>query len=287
MSTATESTVRERVAAVGYDFYVQQKDTIFWCPLCGDGGGISRSSEDRYGFGATTMQCRSCGFLYLSNRLTREGYADLYAHWYRPLVNAFSGFETTIEQLQEHQVLYAQAMANACSSLAAKPYRRTALDIGGSTGVFADELRKRWGYRVAVLDPAPDELAKATDREFEVIPGLVEDFDTDRQFDLISMIQTVDHLLDPVAALNKVHKWLSPHGVFLIDFVDYTVIANAFGIEQAIKIDHPLYFTAKTAELLLALTGFEPVIAGRTQDRRHMVYVCHKVPPLSYAEVAK
>jgi len=275
------------VAAVGYDFDAQPKEHVCACPLCGHERALTVSKLDRYGFKVSTDNCMQCGFVYLFNRLTREGYADLYAHWYRPLVNAFSGYETTLDQLQEHQVLYAQGMADACASLAAKPYRKTALDIGGSTGVFADELRKRWGYRVAVLDPAPDELAKATDREFEVIPGLVEDFDTDRQFDLISMIQTVDHLLDPVAALNKVHKWLSPHGIFLIDFVDYTVTANAFGLETAIKIDHPLYFTAKTAELLLALTGFEPLIAGRTQDARHIIYVCHKVPPLSYAEVAK
>ena len=273
--------------AVGFDYEAQPQEPVHTCPVCDNRSCLLIDSRDRYGLDIYPALCNQCGFVYLRRRMTPSGYAEFYERWYRPLVSAFSGREVTPEVVDATGIQFARGVADAAASHLAPPYRRTLLDIGGSTGAFAGELSKRWGYKATVLDPAPSELLLADNRGLEVIAGMAEDLQTDRTWDVVSMIQTVDHLLEPAKVFRNVRKWLSPHGVFVVDFVDYTVFARSHGIQKSLKVDHPLYFTNDTARCLLARTGFEVLFAGRSEDQRHLLYVCRPVPALAVLTSAK
>ncbi len=60
--------------------------------------------------------------------------------------------------------------------------------------------------------------------------------------------------------------------------MDFRTNYKNWGLQHSIKTDHPLYFTAYTAETLLARTGFEPIHSGRSSDHRHLIYVCRPMP---------
>ncbi len=280
MTTATlnKPSIAEQV---GFDYASQPQEPVHTCPVCDHRGCLLIDSRDRYGLDIYPALCNQCGFVYLRRRMTRLGYAEFYERWYRPLVSAFSGHQISPEVVDAQGIQYAKGIADAAAGYLEQPYRRTVLDIGGSTGSFAQQLISRWGYKATVLDPAPDELALSCDRGFEVISGMAEDLDTKRTWDVVSMIQTVDHLMEPTRVFQNVRKWLSPHGVFVVDFVDYTVFANAHGIRASLKVDHPLYFTNDTARCLLSRTGFEVLFAGCSEDRRHLLYVCRPVPAVA------
>lgn len=273
----------ERVAQVGYTYKAHELVTT--CPLCGGVELRSLHNRDRMGFAAESTFCDTCSFVFLSPRMTAERYADFYQHWYRKLVSAHNGSDMSAETLDATHAQYAAAMAEFIAPFAAHPSRKTALDIGGSTGIFAQELASRWGYRCTVLDPSPDELAIAHRKGFETVEGLVENFDDHRKFDVVSMLQTVDHLLDLPGTLQKCHGLLSAHGIFVIDFVDWQYQYQRYGVQQAIKIDHPLYFSPPTAVCALKRHGFEPLLSARME--RHLMFACRPVPPIPNAMPAE
>jgi len=273
----------ERVAQVGYTY--KAHELVANCPLCGGSELRSLHNRDRMGFAAESTFCDTCSFVFLSPRMTAERYSDFYQHWYRKLVSAHNGCEQTAATLDATHAKYAAMMADFIAPLACHPTRKNALDIGGSTGIFAQELASRWGYRCTVLDPSPDELAIAHRKGFETVEGLVEDFDDARKFDVVSMLQTVDHLLDLPGTLQKCQRLLSAHGLFVIDFVDWQYQYQRYGVQQAIKIDHPLYFSPATAFCALKRHGFEPLLSARMD--RHLMFACRPVPPIPGAMPAE
>lgn len=276
MSTITiDDAHAERIAALGYQY--KAHELVLRCPLCEGTELRDLHNRDRCGYHATSTLCERCAFVFLSPRMTREKYADFYQNWYRKIVSAHSGREVTAATLDDSHSAYARAIAEFIAPYAAHPTRKTALDIGGSTGIFASELASRWGYRCTVLDPSPDELEIAARKGFETVEGFAETFDDPRRFDLVAMLQTVDHLLDLSTTLDKCHSLLSSHGLFVIDFVDWQYQYRRYGVQQAIKIDHPLYFSPSTASCALSRHGFEPLFSTRSD--RHLIYCCRPVPP--------
>jgi hypothetical protein len=80
---------------------------------------------------------------------------------------------------------------------------------------------------------------------------------------------------------------VAPHGLLLIDFIDFRVFARKCGLNHAIKIDHPNYFTPETALLLLYMTGFEPIHTTISEDTRHIAFLCRPVPMLPDARISE
>jgi cyclopropane fatty-acyl-phospholipid synthase-like methyltransferase len=155
------------------------------------------------------------------------------------------------------------------------------LDIGGSTGVVAHYLSQEYDLSADVLDPSPEELAEAERRGLETIVGLLEDYDPGgRRFDMVLLCQTVDHLLDVRQALTKVCQLLDERGLFFIDIVDFrAAYLRNWRVEQAIKIDHPYYFTEATIEAYLGRAGFDVLAKNYADDHLHIGYVARKGSP--------
>jgi SAM-dependent methyltransferase len=249
---ARSATVGPDFAAI-FDYEAQPKEYVAGCNLCGMGpvnGGINR--RDRYGYAVGFVACQ-CGLVYLYPRMTPEAYARFYRDGtYRKLVSAFHGREINAQTIQPEQLVYAAELAEFIGPYVGQA--KTLLDVGGSTGVVAGDLAGRFELKATVLDPAPDELAQATG--LETIQASVEDWEPNgRTWDVITLCQTVDHLLDIAGTLRKLKAALAPGGVFFVDALDY-----ARG--QVVKIDHPHNFTLGTLLHALQRAGFGLVAFG-------------------------
>ena len=140
----------------------------------------------------------------------------------------------------------------------------TLLDIGGSTGAVALEFVNTFGYQAIVLDPAPDELQVATTKGLEVIQGFLETYDPGtRQFDLVLMCQTIDHLLSLRDSLTRIRELiLKPTGYFFCDIVDFDEWCYLTGcVETALHLDHCYYLTQETAFWMFSSLGYEVIQA--------------------------
>ena len=267
---------RERIAAVSFDPEAIAKQPVEACNLCGESEFETVAEEDRYGFPLTADRCARCGLVFLNPMPTAEAYADFYRHVYRPLVSAYHGRTIDAETVERDQVEYAEELVAALEPFLADGPRSTLLDVGGSTGLVAEAVARRFGLAATVLDPAPDEAERAAARGLETVVGTIEAYDPgERRFDVVLLCQTIDHLLDVAGSLAKLRHLIAEDGLLFVDIVDFRVPWRRTGnVADAIKVDHPYSLTPATAEAFLARAGFRPLHVERAADGLHVSYVC-------------
>jgi SAM-dependent methyltransferase len=273
---------RTRIGALAFDYASQPVARVTICNLCGGSTFITLTHRDRYHYPAQAAGCRRCGLVFLNPVMTAEGYGRFYAHTYRPLVSAFHGRLIDAMTIQDEQRQYAADRVAFVEPFLVGSRSGTLLDIGGSTGVVAHAFAERFGLRATVIDPSPLEAAQAQRLGVETITGLVESTDLGgRQFDLVIVCQTVDHLLDVGGTLRRVRSLLRPAGRLFIDIVDLRAgYLRNWSIEDTIKIDHPYYLTDETMSAYLAQCGFEILAVDYAADHLHIGYVCQPGAPM-------
>jgi SAM-dependent methyltransferase len=267
---------KNRIDRLGYDYAAQPKGLLTGCNLCGDARLVHLTHRDRYGYPARASACSQCGLAFLNPVMTREAYAEFYARTYRPLVSAFHNRIIDAQTIQAEQKEYAQRLAALLKPWLATRRSHTLLDIGGSTGVVALELARQFALQTAVLDPAAAELEWAARAGVEAIAGFLEEYDADgRQFDVTILCQTIDHLTDASGSLGKIRRLVRPGGLFFVDIVDFrAAYLRNRSVEEAVKIDHPYYFTEDTVEILLSRAGFHVLEKDYSPDHLHVGYIC-------------
>lgn len=276
---------RERIAALGFDYGAQDRARVAACNLCGSTRFTVLTHRDRYGYPATAAACDRCGLVFLDPVMTAGAYARFYAGTYRPLVSAYHGRLIDARTIQGEQRDYAADRGDLLAPYIDRRRHRTLLDIGGSTGIVAHALAERFGLDATVIDPAPLEAAEAQGLGLETIEGLIEEIDLgDRRFDTVVICQTIDHLLDVAGTLRRVRQLLADDGVFFVDIVDFrAAYLRNWSVEEAVKIDHPYYFTQSTVEAYLQRSGFDIVRRDYAADHLHVSYVARPAAPVPEA----
>lgn len=267
---------QRRIAALGYDYGARPKRPVEVCNLCGGARRIVLTHRDRYGFPAQASGCCRCGLVFLDPVMTAEAYKSFYVDTYRPLVSAYHGRVIDATTIQAEQRDYAVERGDLIEPFVRGRGLGRLLDIGGSTGVVAHAFCARFGLAGTVIDPAPLEIAEAGRLGLRTITGLVEEFDPGgERFDVVTMCQTVDHLLDISGSLRAVRRLIVPEGIFFVDIVDFrAAYLRNWSVEEAVKIDHPYYLTEATIEAYLSRAGFDVLRADCAADHLHVSYVC-------------
>jgi 2-polyprenyl-3-methyl-5-hydroxy-6-metoxy-1,4-benzoquinol methylase len=274
MTAVTER--RSRIEALAFDYQSQEKESVGSCNLCGGRDFVALTHRDRYGFPAGADGCLACGLVFLNPAMTARAYRAFYGEVYRPLVSAYHGRLINARTIQTEQREYAVERGDLLAPWLTGGALSTLLDVGGSTGVVAHTLATRFELQAAVLDPSPLEVEQARQLGLETIEGFIEDFDPQgRRFDVVTICQTVDHLLDVSGSLRRVRDLLPAHGVLFVDVVDFRAgYLRNWSVEEAIKIDHPHYLTDSSMSALLKRAGFHVLRKDYAADHLHISYVC-------------
>jgi SAM-dependent methyltransferase len=275
MATDALGTRAKRIAALGFEYAERPKTSIGHCNLCRGSAFNVLTHRDRYGYAVSAVGCSRCGLVFLDPVMTQEAYARFYVETYRPLVSAYHGRVIDAGSIQQEQRGYAVERGDLLAPYLTSRGYRTMLDIGGSTGVVAHALARRFDLSATVVDPAPLETAQANALGLETIEGLVEAVDLgDRRFDVVLLCQTVDHLLDIAGTLGRVRELLAPAGLLFVDIVDFrAAYLRNWSIEEAVKVDHPYYLTEPTMVAYLRQAGFDVVRTDFAADHLHVSYV--------------
>jgi SAM-dependent methyltransferase len=272
-----DRTILDRILALGFDYAQQPMNTVN-CNLCESSDLTVIAGMDRYGQSVRVVQCDHCGLVFHNPRMTKEAYAEFYAKWYRLLVKEHSGRDVSTETLAAEAKGYGYGLCPNLEPVLRGRFGQSLLDIGGSTGVVAHILADAYGLTATVLDPSREELKHAKSLGLRTIHALFEDWQPEGHYDVITLFQTIDHLLDIKGALAKVRSLLNPGGVFIFDICEWEATKRWAGcLEQAIKIDHPYYLTNATTEKYLESAGLRAVGRGEACDGRKLFYVCEAV----------
>lgn len=263
-----------------FDYASQPKERVTSCNLCGQSVFVTVAHRDRYGFPVTVDACRACGLVFLNPRMTREGYSKFYDGPYRELVSAYHGREINAQTIQPEQRRYAHALGDWLAPHLPCDRMGKLLDVGGSTGIVARHLSRRFAYDGAVVDPAASELTLAAGTfpkqgALLVFNDFAEDFQpSPGDCDLITICQTIDHCLDISAVLKMARKAIADDGLLYVDIVDLKAVLKRDGLSRAFKLDHPYYLTEETMTRYLNGWGFRIEAMSYSPDGAHVGFLC-------------
>lgn len=97
------------------------------------------------------------------------------------------------------------------------------LDVGGGEGwqlTLIREIDERVTLtQVVDIDTNAAELAQKNGHQY--FCGRIEDFDTDHKFDLVLLLNLIEHVENPYEVLKKIYNFLSPQGLILVKTPNY------------------------------------------------------------------
>lgn len=154
------------------------------------------------------------------------------------------------------------------------------LDIGCAYGYFV-ELALAAGYDAYGIDPSSHAAGRAklrfNARVWEGTIGSVKFF-PDTHFDVITMLDVVEHLADPRADLRRATRLLADDGRILIATGDTeSMAAKLLGRRWTFYIppQHLFFFNRKNFTTLLLESGLEPVRWFRVGKWLSLQYIFH------------
>jgi hypothetical protein len=75
-----------------------------------------------------------------------------------------------------------------------------------------------------VVDPDESSIAVARSRGLEGFAGTIEEFDTERRFDLVLMLNLIEHVADPLGILVKAAELVEPGGLIWIQTPNFRAL---------------------------------------------------------------
>lgn len=172
------------------------------CPACG-GSEVSGRFSNPVGFSFNV--CRQDGTVYMNPVPSAETLARLYndqsysTHWLDSAVmDAVDPADYT----------------RASRAIAPAP-GQTWLDVGCATGGLLKLARDRFACFGVELNA--DTAAMGRKNGFDVTTGTLADVEGSERFDVISMLQVIEHLPDATQSLADVRRLLKPDGVFYLN----------------------------------------------------------------------
>ncbi|MCA1706729.1 MAG: class I SAM-dependent methyltransferase [Actinobacteria bacterium] len=158
------------------------------------------------------VRCRTCGLVRTDPRPTADTISNYYPDEYGPyvgtIVDSRSRDEPPAGGVKRRLRRLFDLRTQSIPSL--RPGRM--LELGCASGSFLYEMAGR-GWTVEGIEPSTNAAARATALGFKVQNASLENaLPPDEHFDLVVGWMVLEHLHEPVAALEKVRAWTSPSG---------------------------------------------------------------------------
>lgn len=99
------------------------------------------------------------------------------------------------------------------------------LDVGGGTGEVSSAFVRKGGAAGAlVVDPDEASIAAARARGLEGFAGTIEQFETAERYDLVLMLNLIEHVADPVGIMRKARELVSPQGLIWLQTPNFRAL---------------------------------------------------------------
>ena len=215
------------------------------------------------------LECASCELLYASPVPTFESLTDAYRQ-----ADYASG-----EEARYAAATYAKVVETIAPQL---PDLRGAVDIGAGDGAFLERLRNAGFEETVGFEPSEAPLAAAPASVRDSIRP--EPFSAgvlpDESFTLISCMQTIEHVLDPLEVCRDAARALAPRGAMLIACHDRRAFTARLLKQRSpiFDIEHVQLFSPRSMSVLLQLAGLERIEVRPLRNRYPLRYWLQLAP---------
>jgi 2-polyprenyl-3-methyl-5-hydroxy-6-metoxy-1,4-benzoquinol methylase len=249
MATATSPSKRKAVSVT----------TAPLCPIC---GAASLQLGEKIGHHARTsfllFRCPDCRFAFVDPPWSGmwQAYNEEYyeGHGIDPSVDYLFELEAPGETIRFYEW---KGFAELIGGLIRLNSRTRWLDYGCGNGGLVRYLRERGIADAAGFDHG---WIAAHSRKLG-IPVLTEEelSGQDGEFDVITMLEVIEHVVDPVAVLKHARRLLKPGGILYLTTGNAKPYRNCLPAwRYVIPEIHVSYFEPRTLETALTRAGFRP-----------------------------
>jgi SAM-dependent methyltransferase len=138
------------------------------------------------------------------------------------------------------------------------------LDIGAGSGILL-EVAGKSGYRAVGIEPSSSLVETARERGLEVNLGTFPCSKVTDKFDLITLVDVIEHLNNPSTLIELIGQNLSKSGSILISTPD---VSSKFAKLMKwnwwhFRVAHIGYFDFQTLDLLMKNSGYRRVAQSR------------------------
>ncbi|WP_445678496.1 class I SAM-dependent methyltransferase [Radicibacter daui] len=230
------------------------------CFACGGTEFTDVCSEDRYGFQLEYVHCTDCGFIFANPYYTDECLTEFYTKHYTEVYGRGGGVEGTFVG----EFMVGRKITRLLRKLGLYEGISSALDYGCAYGGTLAALPESW--RRAGYDFDPRQLAVGNSIGLDLRP-MSEFASAPERYKLITMIQVLEHLPDPVQSLREVASKLSPDGLIYLEVPGLRASENRrYDIHLAFKNCHRHMFTAASLRNVAAAAGLETLFVNESLE---------------------
>jgi len=205
-------------------------------------------TDSHYGVTAAIYRCAGCGFMQCS---------DL------PEVLPFyeNLEDSAYEAGRRERSAQARKILEAARRL--QPYGRL-LDIGAGSGMLVEQAIQL-GFQAEGIEPSAWLHGMARQRDLPVHLGTFPSPAVAGPFDVITLIDVIEHVTNPVELLRSIAASLSPSGSVIIVTPDVgSLAARVFGWKWwHFRVAHIGYFNKRTLMYAVDRAGLRPVLTTR------------------------
>jgi 2-polyprenyl-3-methyl-5-hydroxy-6-metoxy-1,4-benzoquinol methylase len=241
------------------------------CKICGSDGlrSLYTSAQD----GLPVVRCERCGLVFVGRGFSNEAQRAFYGN--AEDTREFAEAEQSLPEVAERHREWLDQIQTYLPAVSSGRKPRL-LDIGAGAGDFLAVARDR-GFDVHGIEVSAPAARLAREwHGIEVAVGNVKDDLRDGYFDVVTLIGTLEHVVDPAALLRGAGRLVAPGGLLFI----YTpiwgiydragsLVARITGgrlsrpIDRRVNRAHLQIFSAETLSRALDDLGMDTLLCDR------------------------
>ena len=245
------------------------------CRVCGS----SRHFEYLHARGYRIVECFECGLRYINPQPSD-----------RDLFEFYSGFDQEETWRGDSEQRFDERLRSWIQKLR---HRGPVLDVGSSRGNFLLAMRNG-GYSVFGVEPSPknSEFARSANG-IPTFTGSVEEFLVApkwRDFDVISVLNVMEHLRDPRSVLGGLRELMVDGGLLVVAVPDARLHAFLGRARKLLGFSDPYWMNTKKHPLVgfdppMHLCSFDPGTVTRLIETSGFQKLCVRNAPVMTNDV--
>ncbi|AFZ36133.1 Methyltransferase type 12 [Stanieria cyanosphaera PCC 7437] len=238
--------------------------TIHHCSLCGSSNHSLLFDKGRHNQVVHNYICNNCGFVFVLPRPSAKKHQDLYQE------DQFFNTETNLSAPDDAKFAACELVAQSRLKILerelgeflwSKETSKSILEVGCGTGDFL-RLMRGCGWNVLGLEPDVNYTEAVKKRyNLSIDNQFVEQFYTEKRFNLICSFDVIEHIEEPNVFLANIYRLLDDQGYL---YLECPSIDRWYGetIDFFFRDVHINTFSQKTLKAFLAKNQFQLISSG-------------------------